>query len=181
MTEEVRRGNGRRPGATAVGQVSVRPIGPADVAEVVGLVHELADYERAPRSCHLTEDQLAAALFGQAPALFGHVAIAKAGLVGFALWFLNFSTWNGVHGLYLEDLYVRPTARGSGAGREMLTRLAQICVERGYSRLEWWVLDWNSSAHGFYRALGATPMDEWTVWRLSGDSLDRLGARDGRS
>lgn len=156
--------------------VDVRPIQPADVTAVVGLVHELADYERAPESCHLTDDQLSAALFGAAPALFGHVAVEGGQVIGLALWFLNFSTWNGVHGLYLEDLYVRPDSRGSGAGRALLTRLAQTCVERGYSRLEWWVLDWNDPAHGFYRALGAEPMSEWTVWRLTGNALDRLGS-----
>lgn len=158
--------------------LTVRPVEPADVPAVVGLVHELADYERAPRSCRLTDDQLSAALFSEAPALFGHVAVDDGGVVGFALWFRNFSTWNGVHGLYLEDLYVRPESRGSGAGRALLARLAQICVERGYGRLEWWVLDWNDPAQGFYRALGAEPMTEWTVWRLTGNALDRLGAGD---
>jgi GNAT superfamily N-acetyltransferase len=94
---------------------------------------------------------------------------------GFALWFLNFSTWRGVHGIYLEDLYVRPEARGAGHGRALLTELARLCVERGYGRLEWSVLDWNEPSIGFYRALGALPQDEWTVFRLADEALTALG------
>jgi GNAT superfamily N-acetyltransferase len=156
--------------------VSVRDVTPADVPAVVGLVHELADYEKSAQLCHLTAEQLHAALFGPAPALFGHVAERDGEVVGFSLWFLNFSTWNGVHGIYLEDLYVRPEHRAFGYGRALLTRLAQVCVERGYSRLEWSVLDWNEPAIGFYRRLGAVGMDEWTVHRLTGDALRELGS-----
>jgi len=153
----------------------VRPVEPADVVTVVAMVHELAAYERAPELCQLTVEQLSAALFGAVPALYGHVATDDQGrLLGFALWFINFSTWHGFHGIYLEDLYVRPDARGAGAGRALLAELARICVERGYRRLEWWVLDWNDSALQFYRRAGAEPMDEWTVWRLSGDALTSL-------
>lgn len=138
------------------------------------MVHELAEYERAPEQCHLTAEQLEAALFGSAPALFGHVAVDAADQpVGFALWFLNFSTWAGVHGIYLEDLYVRPSARGTGAGRMLLATLAAICVERGYQRLEWWMINWNPAAR-FYAAIGATPMDEWTPYRLAGPALREL-------
>jgi GNAT superfamily N-acetyltransferase len=138
----------------------------------------LAEYERAARLCHLTEPALHTALFGAAPALFGHVAATTDGeLLGFALWFLNFSTWDGRHGIYLEDLYVRPAARGRGAGRALLTTLAGICLDRGYTRLQWWVLDWNDDALRFYRRLGAEPMDEWTVWRLSGQGLAAVGGR----
>jgi GNAT superfamily N-acetyltransferase len=144
------------------------------------MVHDLAAYERAPEKCHLTEEQLHSALFAERPALFGHVAeIAGDGgprLGGFALWFLNFSTWHGTHGIYLEDLYVDPTLRGSGLGTQLLTELARICVQRGYRRLEWSVLDWNAPALGFYRSLGAVTMDDWTVNRLSGEALERLGA-----
>ncbi len=155
---------------------AIRRIEPGDVPAVVAMVHDLAAYERAPEQCQLTTEQLTPALFGPAPALFGHVAeLADGTLAGFALWFLNFSTWRGTHGIYLEDLYVTPAARGSGAGRALLATLASICADRGYSRLEWWVLDWNSPALGFYRSLGAEPMDEWTVWRLTGDALARLG------
>lgn len=118
-------------------------------------------------------------LFGPAPAVFAHVAEHEGAVVGFALWFLNYSTWLGKHGLYLEDLYVTPQLRGSGLGRALLAELARICVERGYGRLEWWVLDWNSPAIGFYQRLGAVAMDEWTVHRLAGPALHALAARDG--
>jgi GNAT superfamily N-acetyltransferase len=155
--------------------VSIRDVRPEDVPAVVKLVHELAEYERAPDECMLTDEQLDAALFGPAPALFGLVAELDGEVVGFALWFLNFSTWRGVHGIYLEDLYVRPEHRGHGFGRRLLTRLAQVCVERGYGRLEWSVLDWDEPALGFYRGLGAVAMDEWTVHRLTDDALTELG------
>jgi GNAT superfamily N-acetyltransferase len=153
----------------------VREIAEGDVGAVVAMVHELADYERAAQHCTLTAEQLHAALFGPSPALFGHVAEAGGEVVGCALWFLNFSTWRGVHGLYLEDLFVRPAHRGAGAGRALLARLAAVCVERGLGRLEWAVLDWNTPSIGFYRALGAVPLDEWTVFRLDGDALAALG------
>lgn len=155
--------------------MTVREVAPADVDAVVALVHELAEYEREPGSCTLTADQLAAALFAPAPALFGHVAQAGGEVVGCALWFVSFSTWRGVHGIYLEDLYVRPAHRGAGLGRALLARLARICLERGYGRLEWSVLDWNAPSIGFYRALGAVPMDEWTAYRLEGPALAAFG------
>ncbi|MFD0748312.1 GNAT family N-acetyltransferase [Phytohabitans flavus] len=142
------------------------------------MVHELAEFEQAPEQCHLTEPQLHAALFAPQPALFGHVAVSGDGqVIGYALWFLNFSTWEGVHGIYLEDLYVRPAARRTGAGRLLLTTLARICVERGYQRLDWWVLHWNP-ARDFYGALGAAAMDEWIPYRLSGPALHKLGMRE---
>ncbi len=152
--------------------MSVRPIRPDDVPAVVGLVRELADYEKSLHEVRLTEEQLAACLFGGSPALFGHVAESPDGtVVGMALWFLNFSTWRGTHGVYLEDLYVQPRHRGTGLGRELLRTLAAVCVERGYSRLEWSVLDWNAPSIEFYRAAGAVPMDGWTVFRLTDDAL----------
>jgi GNAT superfamily N-acetyltransferase len=156
----------------------VRRIREEDVPAVVGLVEELAEYERARHECHLTAEQLHDALFRPSPALFGHVAEVDGRVVGTALWFLNFSTWRGTHGIYLEDLYVQPSQRGSGLGRALLQALAEECVARGYARLEWWVLDWNAPAIGFYKSLGALPMDEWTVFRLTDDSLTRLG-QDG--
>ena len=122
------------------GNAGIRRIVEEDVPAVVGLVHELAEYEREPDSCLLTPDQLAAALFGPAPAVFGHVAEVGGEVVGCALWFLNFSTWRGVHGIYLEDLYVTPEQRGSGLGEQLLVALAQECVAKGYSRLQPWVL-----------------------------------------
>jgi GNAT superfamily N-acetyltransferase len=158
----------------------IRDVEEGDVDAVVALVHELADYEHAARHCHLTAAQLRDALFGPAPALFGHVAeVVRDGgdtaVVGCALWFVNFSTWRGVHGLYLEDLYVQPAHRGAGLGRAVLARLAAVCAQRGFARLEWAVLDWNAPSIGFYRALGAVPMDDWTVFRLDGDALAALG------
>ena len=151
--------------------MTVRLIRPDDVPAVVGLVRELADYERALSEVHLTEEQLRASLFGVSPALFGHVAEDDGAVVGVALWFLNFSTWRGTHGIYLEDLYVQPGHRGRGLGRELLRTLAAVCVERGYSRLEWSVLDWNTPSIEFYKAAGAVPMDEWTVFRLTDEAL----------
>jgi len=166
--------------------MSIREIRPADVPAVVALVHELAVYEREPTSCRLTVDQLRAALFGARPALFGHVAEvdgagADGAVVGCALWFLNFSTWRGVHGLYLEDLFIQPAQRGRGLGRALLAALARECVRRGYARLEWSVLDWNEPSIAFYRALGAVGMDEWTTFRLDGAALQRLGSVQERS
>jgi GNAT superfamily N-acetyltransferase len=161
--------------------VSVRPIAPDDVPAVVGLVRELAEYERAAHEVRLTDEQLTGALFGDSPKLFGHVAVADDGVapgavVGMALWFLNFSTWRGTHGIYLEDLYVQPRHRGSGLGRELLRTLAELCVQRGYDRLEWSVLDWNTPSIDFYTAAGAVPMDEWTVFRLTDDALSSFAA-----
>jgi GNAT superfamily N-acetyltransferase len=153
----------------------IRRIEESDVDAVVGLVYELAEYERAPEQCHLSAGQLRTALFGPSPALFGHVAEADGVVVGCALWFLNFSTWDGVHGIYLEDLYVTPAQRGSGLGTQLLTALAQECVRQGYSRLQWSVLDWNEPSIGFYKSLGALPLDEWTTFRLDGAALTELG------
>ncbi|MGY1782999.1 N-acetyltransferase family protein [Geodermatophilus sp. SYSU D01036] len=156
--------------------MTVRPIRPDDVPAVVGLVRELAEYEEAAHEVRLTEQQLHTALFGDSPALFGHVAEREGAVVGTALWFLNFSTWRGTHGIYLEDLYVQPRHRGSGLGRELLRTLAATCVERGYDRLEWSVLDWNEPSIAFYRAAGAVPMDEWTVFRLTDEALAGFAA-----
>jgi GNAT superfamily N-acetyltransferase len=159
---------------------AVRRATESDVDAVVAMVHELAEYERSAHECHLTAAQLHASLFGPSPALFCHVATASDAevveVVGFALWFLNFSTWRGTHGIYLEDLYVRPAHRGGGLGRALLAELAAECVRRGYARLEWWVLDWNEPAIAVYRAIGAVPMDEWTVYRLTGPALSALAA-----
>ncbi len=141
------------------------------------MVRELAEYEREPDAARATPEQLHEALFGERPAAYAHIAEnAEGESVGFALWFLNFSTWRGVHGIYLEDLYVRPEARGGGHGKALLTELARLCVERGYERLEWSVLDWNEPSIQFYRSLGAMPQDEWTVYRLTEGALAKLGA-----
>ena len=154
----------------------IRTATPADIPAIHRMVRELAEYERALDEARATEAQLHEALFGGRPAVYAHIAETEDGEVaGFALWFLNFSTWRGVNGIYLEDLYVRPEHRGGGHGKALLTELARICVERGYERLEWSVLDWNEPSIDFYEALGATPQDEWTVYRLTDDPLAALG------
>ena len=150
---------------------AVRMSRPSDVPRIRELIVELATYERSADQAKATEEQLRRALFGEHPAVFALVAEVGDDVVGFALWFLNFSTWEGVHGIYLEDLYVRPEYRGRGLGKALLQSLASIAVTRGYARFEWWVLDWNTPSIEFYQAMGATPMDEWTVFRLSGDAL----------
>lgn len=155
----------------------IRSATPADVPEIHAMIRELAEYEKAPQEAKATEEQLRDALFAEHPAVFALIAEDDGGaVVGFALWFRNFSTWTGTHGVYLEDLYVRPAARGGGHGRALLAELARICTERGYRRLEWWVLDWNTPAIDFYTSLGAEAMDEWTVHRVTGDALTRLAA-----
>ncbi|MEJ2865538.1 GNAT family N-acetyltransferase [Actinomycetospora flava] len=156
--------------------MSVRRIAPDDVPTVTALVHELARYEKAADQCRLRPDQLATALFGEHPHLFGHVAEQDGEVVGCALWFLNYSTWDGVHGIYLEDLVVRADRRGGGHGKALLVELAAECERQGYSRLQWWVLDWNSPTIDFYRSLGAEAMDEWVVHRVSGTPLTALAA-----
>ena len=154
----------------------IRRARPDDVPAIVDLVYGLAEYERAPQECRLTAEQLQAALFGEKPAVFCHVAETGGEVVGCALWFLNFSTWRGVHGIYLEDLFVRPEQRGSGLGKALLIALAQECVSNGYERLEWSVLDWNTPAIDFYKSLGALPQDEWTTFRLTDTALTQLGS-----
>lgn len=154
----------------------VRRVRPSDVDSVVGLVHDLAAHEKAPEECHLTPVQLHAALFGPTPSLYGHVAVVDGEVVGFALWFLNFSTWRGTHGIYLEDLYVRPEHRGSGLGIALLKALARECVRQGYARLEWVVLDWLTPTIEFYKSIGAVPMDEWKIFRLTDEPLHALGS-----
>ncbi len=124
----------------------------------------------------MTVEQLHEALFGEQVSLYGLVAEMDGKVVGFAVWFRNFSTWRGRHGIYLEDLFVAPEHRGAGLGKALLAALAQECVTNGYPRLEWWVLDWNGPSIGFYRSLGAVAMDEWTVFRLTGDALAELAA-----
>jgi GNAT superfamily N-acetyltransferase len=156
----------------------IRSAKPEDVAEIHAMVRELADYEKSLDEAKATPQQLNDALFGASPAVFAHVAEDESGTVaGFALWFLNYSTWTGVHGIYLEDLYVRPTARGAGYGKALLAQLARVCVERGYGRLEWSVLDWNEPALAVYRSQGAVPMDEWTVHRLTGEALATMAGK----
>lgn len=153
----------------------IRRITEPDVPAVVELVHELARYENAAEQCQLTSASLHTALFGNKPALFGHVAEVDRHVAGFALWFLNFSTWEGVHGIYLEDLFVQPAYRGRGLGKTLLRTLAAESVHQGYARLEWSVLNWNEPAIQFYTAAGALPLDEWTGYRLTGAALREFG------
>jgi len=159
--------------------LTIRPATPEDVPQILAMIRELAEYERALHEVVATEEHLRRTLFSEVPAAFGHVAVAADGRVaGMAVWFLNYSTWLGSHNLYLEDLFVRPEHRGGGVGRRLLQTLAAICVERGYERLEWWVLDWNESARGFYSSIGAEALTEWIPYRVSGTALARLAGPD---
>lgn len=146
-----------------------------DVPAIVGLIQDLALYERQPEDCHADPALLEKHLFGPRPYAEAIVAEAGGEVIGFALFFHNYSTWLTRPGLYLEDLYVKPERRGLGAGKALLVRLAQIAVSRGCGRMEWSVLTWNEPAIGFYKALGAVPMEGWRTYRLTGDSLVALG------
>lgn len=157
----------------------VRAATPADVDCIVELVYELAVYEKLEQECHLTPELLHASMFGRAPAVFGHVGEVGGEVVGYTLHFLNFSTWEGVHGIYLEDLYVQPDQRGTGLGKALLTNLAELAVRNGYARMEWSVLNWNEPSIRFYESLGALGMDDWTVYRLTGPALARTGQGTG--
>ena len=163
----------------------IRSAVPDDVPEIVAMIRELAEYEKEPEAAVATEDDLRTVLFGPDPKVFAHIAEVPGPdgapvTAGFSVWFLNYSTWTGKHGIHLEDLYVRPWARGNGHGLALLRTLARICVERGYTRLEWSVLDWNEPSIRFYEALGSQPMTGWTVRRLDGEALNALGSRDTR-
>jgi GNAT superfamily N-acetyltransferase len=159
---------------------AVRMATEEDIPAIVQLVRDLAEYEREPDAVELTEDALRQALFGPSPSVFAHVIDHHNGderfVAGFALWFLNYSTWRGKHGIHLEDLYVKPELRGLGYGRALLQTLAAICVERGYGRFEWAVLDWNTPSIDFYKSHGAVAMDEWTVFRLTDGALHEFAA-----
>jgi GNAT superfamily N-acetyltransferase len=155
----------------------IRPATPADVPTILRFVRDLATFEREPDAVEATAPMLLDALFGAAPAAETVIAEGADGPVGFALFFHNFSTWTGRHGLYLEDLYVTPDARGQGVGAALLRHLAALALDRGCARFEWSVLDWNEGAVRFYRALGAVGQEEWTVQRVDGDALVRLAGR----
>lgn len=156
---------------------TIRPAVPGDEALVLRFVRELAAFEREPDAVKAGEADIAAALFGVRPAAEAVIAEDAGEAVGFALYFHKFSTWTGRRGLYLEDLYVTPAARGRGVGRALLAHLARIALDRGCARFEWSVLDWNADAIAFYRSVGAVGMDEWTVQRVTGDALARLAGR----
>ncbi|KAD3632881.1 GNAT family N-acetyltransferase [Arthrobacter yangruifuii] len=156
--------------------MQIRPARREDVPVILELIHDLAIYEKEPHAVKNTVEALEKNLFGEHPAVFAHVAEDRGQVQGFALWFLNYSTWEGVHGIYLEDLYVRPGARGRGIGKALLRTLAETAVDRGYARVEWCVLNWNEPSIGFYRSLGAVAQDDWTTFRLTGDALASFGA-----
>jgi diamine N-acetyltransferase len=141
---------------------------------VLSLIRELAEYEKLSHEVEATEAMIDAALFAEEPSLFCEIAEWGGEPVGFAVWFVNFSTFSGRHGIYLEDLFVRPAHRGKGIGKALLAYLAKVCVQRGWARLQWSVLDWNAPSIAFYKSLGAELMDEWTVCRVNGAALTAL-------
>lgn len=144
---------------------------------ILELIKDLAEYEKAPDQVEASETEILATIFATDPKVFCDVVEADGEIAGMAIWFLNYSTWQGKHGIYLEDLYIRPEFRGRGFGKALLEHLASICLERGYGRFQWWVLDWNSPAIEFYRSIGAEAMSEWTVYRVSGSALGDLARK----
>jgi GNAT superfamily N-acetyltransferase len=157
--------------------VRIVPATEADIPEILGMIRGLAEYEKLADQVKATEEQLRETLFGERPAAEVVMAHLESECVGFALFFPNYSTFLAQPGIYLEDLFVKPHARGYGAGLALLTHLAKLAVERGCGRIEWGVLDWNKPSIEFYKKLGAVPMDEWTKYRLAGDALERLARR----
>jgi GNAT superfamily N-acetyltransferase len=156
----------------------IRDATPADIDAIYDYIHALAEYEKAPDEAVLSKSDLSQSLFGQSPQVYCLLSVQDEQVTGIAIWHLNYSTWLGKHGIYLEDLFVDPKFRGQGHGKALLVRLAQICVERGYPRFSWWVLDWNKPSIDFYESLGAKAMDEWTVFRVSGDALTKLASQE---
>lgn len=152
----------------------LRPARAGDEAGILSAIQSLAEYEREPDAVENTVDAIGDRFFGDDPRVFAHVVERDGSIVGIAVWFLTYSTWTGRHGIWLEDLFVDEEQRGRGYGKALIAALAAVCVERGYSRLEWTVLDWNAPSIAFYRSLGAVPMDEWTTQRLSGTELEAL-------
>ena len=152
----------------------IRAARPADSALIFALVRELADYEKLSHDVDATLETIAAALFSTQPRLFCDIAEWNGAPAGFSVWFLNFSTFRGRHGIYVEDLFVRPAFRAKGIGKALMARLAKRCVDEGWARFEWAVLDWNAPSIEFYRSIGATVMDEWRICRLSGEALENF-------
>ena len=156
--------------------VAIRKAELKDVPAIMALILQLAEYENAPEQVVATEADLVKTLFADQPKVFCHVATVDERVIGIAIWHLNYSTWLGKHGIYLEDLFVISEARGKGHGIALLRELAKICVENNYQRLQWWILDWNEPSIEFYKSLGAVAMDEWTVFRMSGEPLKKLAS-----
>ena len=154
--------------------MSIRPATIADTEEILAMIYELALYEKAPDEAKATREQIVDTFFCQDPKVFCEIVEVDGAVAGLAIWFLNYSTWQGKHGIYLEDLFIRPEFRGAGYGKALLKHLASICDDRGYGRFQWWVLDWNEPAIEFYKSLGAVAMDEWTVYRVSEEALTNL-------
>lgn len=154
--------------------VTVRPAAPEDAALILSFIRDLAEYEKLLHEVEATQAHIEAALFCDAPKAFCDIAQIDGEPVGLALWFYNYSTFVGRHGIYLEDLFVRPAARGAGAGKALLANLARRCIAENLGRLEWAVLDWNAPSIAFYDSLGAAAMDEWTVRRMTGEALAKL-------
>ncbi|MCV7099615.1 GNAT family N-acetyltransferase [Mycobacterium palustre] len=152
----------------------VRRAAPRDVGDITRMIHELAEFEHAAEQCTVTEKQITAALFGDPPTVHGHVVDVEGQTAAMALWFVSFSTWDGVAGIYLEDLFVRPRFRRRGLARALLATLARECLANGYTRLSWAVLNWNSDAIALYDGVGAEPQRDWTTYRLSGPRLAEL-------
>lgn len=160
----------------------IRDATPADIKDIFRYIHALAEYEKAPEEAVLSIEELESSLFGDNPQVYCLISAINTPsgetVTGIAIWHLNYSTWKGKHGIYLEDLFVDPKFRGQGHGKALLVRLAKICVERGYPRFSWWVLDWNQPSIDFYKLLGAEAMNEWTVYRVSGDALTKLASQE---
>lgn len=163
---------------SAAGSLTIRSATSSDVPLILRLIRALAEYERLAHACVATEDDLRQSLFGPEPAAEVLIAEWDGAPAGFALFCHNYSTFLARRGIWLEDLFVLPEQRGRGIGKALLVRLAELAVARNCGRLEWAVLDWNESAIGFYRALGAVPLDDWTTFRVTGDALDRLATGD---
>jgi diamine N-acetyltransferase len=154
--------------------LTIRRARPDEVGVVYSLIRELAEYERLLHEVEATEPMIADALFGENPRLFCDIAEWNGEVAGFAVWFINFSTFSGRSGIYLEDLFVRPALRGKGIGKALLSHLAKECVVNDWSRLQWSVLDWNEPSIAFYKSLGAVMMDEWTICKVAGPALEAL-------
>lgn len=154
--------------------IVVRKAVPGDEADILRLIRALALYEGHPEAVKATEQSLAETLFGSDAQVFAHVAEIAGDVIGLSLWFLNYSTWTGVPGIYLEDLFVEERARGSGAGRALFRALAREALARGCARIDWAVLDWNEAAMDFYRAIGGVAQSEWQPWRIAGPALEEL-------
>ncbi len=155
----------------------IRRAEPGDEAELTAMIHELAEFERASNDCTVTEKQMRTALFGDTPTVYGHIAQEDGMAAGGALWFKNFSTWDGVAGIYLEDLFVRPQYRRRGLARALLATLARECVDNGYTRLSWAVLDWNVNAIALYDGVGGRQQNDWITYRVSGQELSELAGK----